>query len=125
MRLLKTNSLTFKRNTNGRYVSGKYIPGTPIDVPTQGSLQPFEFSTKLAETTKVLLRGLETTSIYTYYTESTLQGTNAFSEKDNDYIELPDGVYEVFSTSNWNIPGVLVKYNVYYLVRRPPPTGGK
>lgn len=125
MRTMSTHRLTFKRRSGGYYNGyGEWVEGHTTNVSTVGSLQPFMQGQKLGTTVNVTDKGLDSTSIYLYYTTAKLKGTNTFSETDNDYIELEDGIYEVMQIGNYVIPTFRTKHYVYWLVKRPPDTGG-
>ena len=126
MRTMSTHRLTFKRRSGGHYNGyGEWVEGHTTNVSTVGSLQPFMQGQKLGTAVKITDKGLDSDSIYLYYTLTKLRGTDTFSETDNDYIELEDGIYEVMQIGNYAIPTFRTKHYVYWLVKRPPNTKGE
>lgn len=121
-----SHKIRFYRPGTQSKLDGEIIYSAPTDLgEIAGSYpQPLEQGTRFGEIVKLLPSGLDTTSIKLFYTpSSTLRGANRYENHDSDYCTLPDGVYKVFQTGDWQVPGFTTRHTLYVLVRSPASTG--
>lgn len=121
LRTLETHQIEFFRPSTPRFESGEYIPTAPTSIGViSGSLQPYVQGSRYGEIVKMLPQGLDTQSMYFFLTKTELRAASRTEGHRNDFCELPDGVYEAYQTSNWNIPGfATTSHYMFILVKRP------
>lgn len=121
-RSMSTHSLIFYRPGVRYLEDGLWVEGSVTTIPdVKGSLQPLKYGSRIGEVVALKAQGADSTSIKLFYTRTKLKATNVFLSDNNDYTELPDGIYEVWQVSDWDIPTISTHHYCYYLVRRPPP----
>jgi len=125
LRSLNTHKIVFYRRGVRQLVDGEYQSTSDTSLGTiSGSLQPMAQGSRYGSIVKLLPSGIDSSSIYIFRTQSLLQVANRYTDKESDYCNLSDGVYEVFQVGDWGVQGFSTQHRLYVLTRRPDSSGG-
>jgi len=114
MRLLKEKTLTFTRFAEG-FISddGDWLDGAETTIIVQGSLQPFQGSSRA-----VLPEGVSSKDARVFYTKDEILTTNQLTNTQAYEVEIEGFTFVVTDSGPWIDSGLSLNHYAVILIRK-------